>query len=327
MPQRYAEIAESFMDTKAPSEINNVARRVVLPNRMEIAYQSRAEIEFFYQDIFEKQIYLKNGITLSEGDYVFDVGANIGMFSLFASQQCKGIRLYSFEPAPPLFEILSHNLVANGFNARLFNCGISNQEGTANFTFYPNSSGMSSFYADHNEEKAALRDIMLNQLQQGMTGMDRVLRYADDLLEERLKSQTYECRLRTVSEIMREEQVPRIDLMKVDVQKSELDVVAGIQEDDWPRIKQIVIEVHDINGRLRQMKELLQARGYAVVVEQDAHYRDSILYNLYAIRSPGSSHQLDSSTLKQIHDRAQKQKEASLRRKQLLAQKDKGDGR
>ena len=301
-----------------------VTRHFVLPNQMEIAYQSRAEIEFFYQDIFEKQIYLKHGVTLSDGDCIFDVGANIGLFSLFAYQQCKEARIFAFEPAPPLFEILRHNLARNGVNASLFNCGLANEEETAAFTFYPNSSGMSSFHADQREEKEALHEIMINQLQQGVAGMEQVMRYADDLLEERLKSQTYECRLRTVSEIIREEQIERIDLMKVDVQKSEMDVIAGISEDDWPKIKQIVIEVHDLKGRLQQMKDLLEARGYAIVVEQDAHYRDSILYNLYAKRNsrPEPSPQLNPLTVKQISDRAQKQKEA-LRMKQLLARRNK----
>jgi FkbM family methyltransferase len=312
----------------------DVQRRFVLPNRMEIAYQSRAEVEFFYQDIFEKQIYLKHGVILSEGDCIFDVGANIGLFTLFAHQKCRGLKVYAFEPAPPLFEILRHNVSRYAVNTRLFNCGLSNEEKTAAFTFYPNSSGMSSFYADQREEKEALRAIMVSQLQQGMEGMERVMRYADDLLEERLKSQTYNCRLRTASEIIREEQVERIDLMKVDVQKSELDVMGGIREADWPKIKQIVVEVHDIGGRLRQMKDLLEARGYRVAIEQDAHYRDSILYNLFAIRSgpmagpdPGRSNQLTAAAVKQIHDRARKQQEAAHRSKQLLAQRNKANER
>src|SRR6187401_1745761 len=73
-----------------------------LPNGMEIAYQSSAEIEFFYKDIFEKQIYVQHGVQLSDGDCVFDVGANVGFFTLFAHQQANGLKIYAFEPAPPL---------------------------------------------------------------------------------------------------------------------------------------------------------------------------------------------------------------------------------
>lgn len=303
-------------------------RRFTLPNGMEIAYQSRAEVEFFYKDIFEKQIYLKHQVTLSDGDCVFDVGANIGLFTLFAHQKCRGVKVYAFEPAPPLFEILRHNVSRYGVDARLFNCGLSSEAKTTAFTFYPNSSGMSSFYADRREEKEALRAIMENQLRQGMAGMSRVMRHADELLEERLKSETYDCRLRTVAEVMREEQLEHIDLMKIDVQKSEWDVVSGIGDEDWPKIKQMVVEVHDIGGRLRQMVDLLEARGYRVAVEQDDHYHQSVLFNLFARRTgpppgPAQGGAMTAAALKQIHERARKQEEAARLRKRLLEQRTK----
>jgi FkbM family methyltransferase len=301
-------------------------RRYVLPNQLEIAYQSRAEVPFFYKDIFEKQIYLKNGLTIEPGNCIFDIGANIGFFTLFAHRQAQDLLIFAFEPAPPLFEVLNANVLMHGVNARLFNCGISDAPKTATFTFYPNSSGMSSFYADEQEEKEALRAIMRNQLQQGMSGMEQVMHYADELLEERLKNQLYECRLRTVSEIIAEQGVTRIDFMKIDVQKAELDVLKGISEDDWPKIKQIVIEVHDFAGRLNYIHELLRVKGYHVIVEQDDHYENSVLYNLYAIRRSapvdaargfGGARQMDQNALKQMQERARKQEEALNRRRQI----------
>lgn len=301
-------------------------RRFTLPNGMEVAYQSRAEVEFFYKDIFEKEIYLKHRVTLSDGDCVFDVGANIGLFTLFVHQKCRGVRVYAFEPAPPLFETLRQNVARYGVDAKLFNCGLSSEAKTTLFTFYPNSSGMSSFYADRREEKEALRAIMENQLRQGVAGMSRVMRHADELLEERLKSETYDCRLRTASEVIREERLERIDLMKIDVQKSEWDVVAGIGDDDWQKIKQLVVEVHDIGGRLRQMVDLLEARGYRVAVEQDDHYQHSILFNLFAVRTeptPDPGGAMNASALRQIHERARKQEEAARLRKRLLEQRTK----
>jgi FkbM family methyltransferase len=256
-----------------------------LPNKMEIAYQSRVELAHFYEDIFEKQVYLQHGITLNEGDCVFDVGANIGLFTLFVSQNYRDVALYSFEPAPPLFEILSANASWHAPAARLFNCGLSSESRDAAFTFYPNSSGMSSFYGDEREEKEVLRSIMRNQLDQGMAGMKAVIEYADDILEERLKHQTFTCHLETLSNIIREQQVERIDLLKIDVQKCELEVVQGIDEDHWQIIKQIVIEVHDFDGRLEEIMAQLKSHDYQVTVKQDQMYKGSLMYNLYAVRS------------------------------------------
>lgn len=301
-------------------------RRLVLPDGTEVAYVSRAEVEFFYHDIFEKQIYARHGVDVRDGDTVFDVGANVGFFTLFAHRRARNVRVYAFEPAPPLFEALGDNVARHGVNARLFNCGLSDRGRTADFTFYPNSSGMSSFYADEREEREALRAIMRNQLRQGVAGMEQVMRHADDLLDERLKALRYECRLRTLSEVIAEERVPVVDFLKVDVQKSELDVLRGISDDDWPKIRQIVIEVHDLGGRLGEVRGLLEARGYTVAVEQDDHYEQSILYNLFARRADapaataGGAGRLDEEARRLLRERARRQEEAMSRRR-LTSQK------
>ncbi|HEX3252548.1 MAG TPA: FkbM family methyltransferase [Pyrinomonadaceae bacterium] len=283
--------------------------RCLLPNGMEIAYQSKAELAHFYEDIFEHQVYLKHGVTLHDGECVFDVGANIGLFTLFSHRKANHLRIYAFEPAPPLFQILSFNAALHNVKARLFNCGISSESRTATFTFYPHSSGMSSFFADKEEEKDALRAIMRNQLEAGMAGMEDLMRHAEDLLEERFKSEIFECQLRPLSEIIHEQAIEQIDLMKIDVQKSELDVLMGIDEHDWPKIRQIVIEVHDLGGRLNEITSLLDHYGFNVKVEQDAMYEGSVLYNLFAVKQPAifaSSHSLRSHSLQQIQRRAKK---------------------
>lgn len=298
-----------------------------LPNNMEIAYQSKAETEDFYKDIFEKKIYLRHGITLKDGDCVFDVGGNIGLFTLFVHQQQENITVYTFEPTPALFEIIRFNTSRNGVNAKLFNCGLSNQAKTATFTFYPKSSGMSSFYADVKEEKEVLRAIMLNQLRQGVIGMEQVMQYADDLLDNRFQSETYVCQLRTLSDMIGKHHIERIDLLKIDVQKSEWDIIIGIQEEDWTKIKQIVVEVHDTEGRLNQIVSLLHQHDYQVVVEQDDMYEGSNLYNLFAIKNHADvnfadksliRNKLEQHSVEQIHNRARKQQEALNRQKQLM---------
>ncbi|MHC0066349.1 FkbM family methyltransferase [Nostoc sp. UIC 10890] len=269
-------------EQQVPQVVNQ--RRYKLPNNLEIVYQSKAEVDYFYEDIFNNQVYLKHGIKLCDRACIFDVGANIGMFTLFASQQCQNPTIYAFEPAPPLFEILRLNTTLHEVNVKLFNLGISNEPKTATFTFYPHSSGMSSFYAEKEEEKEVLKAIMVNQLERGMNGMNEVMEYADELLGERLREQNFTCQLKPLSEIIREQKVERIDLLKIDVQKSELDVIQGIQEQDWEKIQQIVIEVHDTDGRLENITSLLKKQGYNVVTEQEDLYQHSIMYNVYAIR-------------------------------------------
>ena len=256
-----------------------------LPNGLEIQHQSKAEVDHFYDDIFVKHVYYKNGIRLGEGAVVFDVGANIGLFTLFVNQVCPTAQVYAFEPAPPLFAILRANVEQHGVRATLFNEGVSDREKTAEFTFYPNSSGMSSFYADLREEEEVFKAILQNQLRRKVEGMDEVMRHMDDLVQERFKSEIFSCRMRSLSDVIRERGIERIDLLKIDVQKSELDVLAGIKEADWRKIRQAALEVHDIDGGLEKATSTLQARGFTVIAEQDDLYEGSPIYNLYATKA------------------------------------------
>lgn len=264
-------------------------RTVTLPNGYEVIYQSKAEARYFFHDIFEKRVYLKNGLALADGDCVFDVGGNIGMTTMFMHSLGRRIHSFTFEPAPRLFEILRANSSRYAPRAQLFNYGISDRPGEAEFTFYPNSPGMSTFHPALDEERGTLLAIMENQLREGMDGMPGVMKHADDLLEERFRAETFRCQLRPLSQVIYEHQVQRIDLLKVDVQKSELQVLQGIDESDWPRIRQVVLEVHDVDGGLDRVTSLLSRHGFDITPEQDDMYAGSKLYNLYATRARESA--------------------------------------
>lgn len=259
-------------------------RQATLPNGMNVAYQSKAELKQFYEDIFEKRTYLQHGISLSPGATVFDVGANIGLFTVFIDYQFPHSRIFAFEPAPPLFAVLEANTAWCAGEVRLFNCGLAGRPGSAELTFYPRSSGMSSFHPDPDQERAALRTVMRNEVALGHPGVEEVLRHEEELLDRRLESESWTCPLRTLHEIVSEQDVDRIDLLKVDVEKSEAEVLAGIAPGDWPKIRQAVVEVHDLGDRLQVMSELFCARGFTVTVEQEELYRGSDRYNLYAVR-------------------------------------------
>ena len=54
----------------------------------------------------------------------------------------------------------------------------------------------------------------------------------------------------------------KIDLLKIDVEGDEIEVLNSIGEANWPLIRQIVVEVHDINERLATAVNLLTVHGY-----------------------------------------------------------------
>ena len=42
-----------------------------------------------------------------------------------------------------------------------------------------------------------------------------------------------------------------VDLLKVDVERAEKEVLEGILPSDWPKIRQVAMEVHDVDGGLQ----------------------------------------------------------------------------
>lgn len=256
-----------------------------LPNGMVVVHKNRGETDYLYKEIFEGEIYLRHGISLKDGDCIFDVGANIGMFSLFAGQICRNARIYAFEPIPPTYEVLRANTSLYGLNAKLFQCGVSSESKSEAFTYYPRLSLMSGRFADKVEEREVVKFFELNQqsVAAGLPGTwsEELI---DETLDEWLGSEQFNCPVTTISEVMREHGIEQIDLLKIDVEKSELDVLKGIGSEDWQKINQIIVEVHDIDGRLNHVKKLLENAGYKLAIQQESILSGTYLYVVYAVR-------------------------------------------
>jgi amino acid adenylation domain-containing protein/FkbM family methyltransferase len=263
-----------------------------LPNGVSVLHQNKGETDFLYHEIFESQTYLKHEIVLVNDACVFDVGANIGLFALYVGERCPNGRVYSFEPLPPIFETLQGNAALCDAQIKVFPIGLSDEEGEAKLTYYLGNSIMSGLKAeaDRDEDIEMVKRFIRNQEQRAREA-GVLLSEADDVLQERMRGEVYSCRLRRLSDVMREEQVEHIDLLKVDVERSEWSVLQGIDAEDWARIDQVVLEVNDhVSGypgsRVEQITEVLQGHGYEVTTEEDQMMTGLGLYNIYATRYP-----------------------------------------
>jgi 31-O-methyltransferase len=249
-----------------------------LPNGVPFYYSHAGECAFLYDEIFKRECYSKHGIKIpnATSGCVFDVGANIGMSALFFHKQNPGIKIHCFEPSPKTYEVLTANIVRLGINARLHKCALSNESGTMMLTHYPNKSTMSGLFANPVDDKLTSRTFMVNE---GADGED-----ADFLLENAFAAESVPCEVRTISDIIDNDLIQDIDLLKVDVEKSELNVLLGIRPEHWRLVRQLVVEVHDIEGRLERIRLMLEQQGYKITIEQDPLLKDTLLYDVYAVR-------------------------------------------
>jgi FkbM family methyltransferase len=185
------------------------------------------------------------------------------MYSLFVHAEAPDARILAFEPVPALFDRLRENLV--GVPARLFAHGLSDTEREVSFTYYPGYTTMStrSDYADTPADKEFVKQRVMSD------GAGELLEHLDEILDWRFEPVTEVCRLRRLSDVIVEERLDRVDMLKIDVQRAELDVLRGIEERHWPLVRQVAMEVHDTpgtltSGRLRTITDLLHRHGFTV---------------------------------------------------------------
>jgi 31-O-methyltransferase len=253
-------------------------RQLTLPDGLSVFSLNADETRFVHREVFGDRCYLRHGIELNDGDFVFDVGANIGLSSVFFHRERKGVRIFAFEPSPVAFECLKANIELHGIDARVFECGLSSESGTAEFTFYPTNTVCSGFHVNLETDRGTTKTYMVNR---GVSP-----RAADMFLGILFKKTTFPCRLRTLSEIVDEEHVTRIDLLKIDAERSEKRILAGIRAEHWELIRQIAIEVQDEVGSLDEILSLLVEHGFQVATEQDPLLKGTPVFMLFATRQP-----------------------------------------
>jgi len=130
---------------------------------------------------------------ISDDDNFFDIGANIGWYSINVAASRRAAKVYCFEPIPKTYGHLLRNLALNSVtNVQAHNFGFSNQAGEFPFYYYAEGSG--------------------NASSANVTGRTDV--------------ETVPCKVRTLDDYTSETKI-RVDFIKCDVEGAELLVFQG----------------------------------------------------------------------------------------------------
>jgi FkbM family methyltransferase len=171
--------------------------------------------------------------SVRPGDAVYDVGANIGAYSLIAAHLAgPGGRCYAFEPGSATFAKLVKNIFLNDFEERMvaFNLGLAEETGLETLSYSSPTAG------------AAMHTFGAETAPGGQT----VMAFRLDELVERLG-------LRPPN------------LLKVDVDGSELSVLKGagrLLVDDG--LRSVLVEVEEDKPQTEQIVARLQSNGFEV---------------------------------------------------------------
>ena len=250
--------------------------RCKLPNNLEIFCITEAEAAALYREIFVQRCWLDGGIQLREGGVVVDAGANIGISALFFHRQFPKLRFLCYEPAPQPFAALSRNVEEHGLDAICRQVALGARPHLAIMTYYPQVTAMSGLYADPGREAGITRIYLQN------CGFDKG--DIDEIVPPEYVTAPIATEVRTLSAEIRDAGVDHIDLLKIDVEKSELDLLAGIDQPTWDLIRQVAVEVHDIDGGLARVCADLECQGFAVQSKQSPLLLGTELYDVTGIR-------------------------------------------
>lgn len=108
-----------------------------------------------------------DNFDLSKGDVVFyDIGANIGIYSLYAAAKHQGLKILAFEPEAQSFGHLCLNIHSNNFNVIPYPIGISDIDGlaTLNISILLPGAGASAL----NESYAFMDNKKIKEFHQGI---------------------------------------------------------------------------------------------------------------------------------------------------------------
>jgi FkbM family methyltransferase len=164
---------------------------------------------------------------VSEADVVVDIGAHIGTFAILAAAQATQGKVYAVEPVPGNFEVLCENVRFNQAANVVTICAAIGP-----------CSGTGRIYGD-----GAAANLFGKR---GGPGR--------------------EVRLITLSQLMEEQHLDRIDLLKMDCEGAEHETLAKATPPVLRRIRRIVLECHNMDGRnnIDTLQNSLRDKGFTV---------------------------------------------------------------
>ncbi len=176
---------------------------------------------------------------LKAGDVFFDIGANLGLFTLTAAQRVgPSGRVFAFEPSAREAALLERNIAQNGFtNVTIVRGALSDREGEARFAVATDGGTNSLAKTTHPEQIIEKWDTVP---------------------------------VTTLDAFVERHGVARVDMMKIDVEGGECDVLRGgqrlFQRDDAPVVLSEFCDLTaaGFGSSGRKLYEAWEAFGYGL---------------------------------------------------------------
>lgn len=187
-------------------------------------------LQIVVEEIFFDGHYIRHGLRIPAEGIILDVGANVGVFSVYAAQRTRG-RVFSFEPFPPNVELIQRNVRENSLtNVSVRQQALSNTREPVRLFLSGENGGHMLF--DHN---------IAGKLEQSV-----------------------EVPSGTLADFMAEQQLDRIDFLKLDCEGSEGAILGSLSPELLRSIGSLAMEYHDNVSSMshQQILDLLRTNNF-----------------------------------------------------------------
>lgn len=225
-----------------------------LPNGLTLSLNSNQQAgcaRFIAREVFQKGVYVRPGFEIRPTDVIVDIGANAGVFALWAAPMASQGRVICIEPTS-VIECLEQSIRQNNLtNVTPVRCAISDSPGTLELTEYP---GFNAVTHSSDFQPAQWGQFFIKLLWRKHSA-------------EPIKTS---CVCRTLEDVLREQGVAKIDLLKVDCEGSEYAIFESVSDECLSKVSKIVMEFHELHSSHdhRILVQRLQKAGFTVNVSR-----------------------------------------------------------
>lgn len=231
--------------------LNKNTQRVIFRDNTIILGGPRSRIVDLTDEIWVKGVYTPTFLPIQRFDTVMDVGANVGVFSVYAATK-GATTIYAIEPIKENTKLIRKNFEINKLPQPI----IITKAIAA-------KSGISKFYTGDIDSHGRL-----------IKSSPRVK-----------KKQVIFVNTITISEVLSGNNIKKIDFLKIDCEGGEGEMLKSMEKSDWNKIRKISIEYHD------NMSSLNHEQIIKILKDNDFHIKlkrlDDVLGYIYAWRSDG----------------------------------------
>ena len=203
-----------------------------------ITYFNKEELKILKKEIFQKEIYSVK--IQQENPVIFDIGAHIGLATIYFKKEYPNSKITSFEPNPNVFPLLEENIQSNNLkDIHTNNIALGAKESVREL--YIDNSGLCAFSTSS---------------------------FRKDAWNQKQKTLPIQVNVKPLSEYIDNEY---IDLVKMDVEGAEREIIKELDNSDKLKyIKNLFIEYHPIkNHKITEITSILKKNSFSIEYKEE----------------------------------------------------------